>query len=505
MPRYSYTRLSAQDTSFLMFESANQPMHVAAVQILEAGALKTRQGGIDIERYKRAIESVLHRIPRYRQKLGWIPIENRPIWVDDRHFNIDYHIRHSALPRPGGKEELLKLVARLLTRQLDRTRPLWEIQVIEGLDEEHFAVFSKIHHCMIDGASGADISQILMSPSADTEINAPVPFIPRPAPDRRELVRHEIGRRVAEPLRLVRGIREFTRQTENVRDEIGLRVRALREMVGWAFQPASETPMNGDLGPHRRLEWFTHPLDDVKEVRRKLNCTVNDVVLATVAGAVRDYLVRRSVDPGEIDFRVSAPVSVRRDEEKGKLGNHVSSWIVGLPIDESDPLARVKRIREVTAELKESKQALGVEMMMKAAEMAPPTLMSLGSQASSGPINMIVTNVPGPQFPLYILGAKLLETVPLVPLLANTGLGIALFSYDGKLSWGFNADYELIPDLADFQKIVVHAFDELSQAASLRVASAPVEEKAASARPRARRRTRAAAGAAKDSEETPGA
>ncbi len=495
-----YERLSAQDTSFLMFEHANQPMHVAAIQILEAGGLKKKDGGIDVDRYKRAVESVLHRIPRYRQKLDWIPLENRPIWVDDRHFNIDYHIRHSALPQPGGKEELLKLVARLLTRQLDRTRPLWEIQVIEGLDEDHFAVFSKIHHCMIDGAAGADISQILMSPTSDPEIAEPVPFIPRPAPDRRELVRHEIARRLAQPLRLVRGIREFTRQTENVRDEIGLRVRALADLAGWAFQPASETPLNGELGPHRRLEWFTHPLEDVKEVRRKLNCTVNDVVLATVAGAVRDYLIRRGVDPNGIDFRVSAPVSVRKDGDKGKLGNHVSSWIVRLPVDEPDPVARVQRIREVTLQLKESKQALGVEMMMKAAEMAPPTLMSLGSRASSGPINMIVTNVPGPQFPLYILGAKLLETVPLVPLLANTGLGIALFSYDGKLSWGFNADYELIPDLGDFQKILGHAFDELFRAASLRIASLPEEEeKKTPARPRVRRRTRAVS-SAKDPE-----
>ena len=227
----------------------------------------------------------------------------------------------------------------------------------------------------------------------------------------------------------------------------------------------------------------------MKGVRRTLGCTVNDVVLATVAGAVRDYLIRRGVDPAGIDFRVSAPVSVRREEDKGKLGNHVSSWIVRLPVDEADPIARLQRIREVTEELKESKQALGVEMMMKAAEFAPPTLMSLGSRASSGPINMIVTNVPGPQFPLYVLGARLLETIPLVPLLANTGLGIALFSYDGKLCWGFNSDYELVPDLGDFQQFIRKSFEDLARAASLRVAGDADDEPAEPPEP-ARRRPR---------------
>lgn len=480
MPRYAYERLSAQDNSFLLMEKPSVYMHVAGTQIFEAGPLRNPDGGIDIKAVKHSVESVLHLIPRYRQKLKWIPYENHPVWVDDRRFNLDYHIRHTALPRPGNDDQLKKLAGRIMAQLLDRTKPLWEYWVIEGLQGDRFAVVSKIHHCMIDGASGADLAQIMMSLTPDHEPHEVLPYIPRPAPSSAELLRDELARRISLPLAAARSFREFNRQAEDVRYEVVKRAKALASLLPYAIRSASETPLNGQLGPHRRVDWLTMPLAEVKAVRRALGCTVNDIVLTTVAGAVRDYMIRRRVNPDQLDFRVSAPVSVRRDEDRGSLGNKVSSWIIRLPIDRADPIERLEAIYQVTQKLKKSEQALGVEMLMAAAEWAPSVLLSLGSQATSGPINMIVTNVPGPQVPLYMLGSRLLEMFPQVPLLENTGLGVALFSYDGRLFWGFNADPELVPDLAAFVAAIGKSFKQLKETASVR----PAPHRAAETRPR---------------------
>jgi WS/DGAT/MGAT family acyltransferase len=467
MPRYNYERLSAQDNMFLMMERPNVHMHVAATAIFEAGPLRSESGGVDIDRYKQAIEAVLHRIPRYRQKLRWVPLSDQPVWVDDRHFNLDYHIRHRALPRPGNLRQLKDLAAHIMSLQLDRTKPLWEIYVIEGLEDDRFAVISKVHHCMIDGASGSDLATILMSPSPSTEVSEPAPYYPRPAPSPTELVRDELVHTATLPLQATRSIREFSNRVEDMREELGKRARAMGELARWGVVSASETPINGPLSPHRRFEWLETPLDQVKQARRAFDCTVNDIVLAVVTAAFREYLIQRRVDPSTIDFRISAPVSVRTAKEKGKLGNRVSSWIIRLPIADEDPTLQLEAIRAATRDLKSSEQALGVDMIMKAAEYAPSALMSLGAQSSSGPINSIVTNVPGPQFPLYTLGAKLVSMFPQVPLLDNVGIGIALFSYDGTLCWGFNADFELIPDIDEFRRAIERSLARVTKAAGL--------------------------------------
>jgi len=465
LPSYKYERLSAQDNSFLVSEHTNAPLHIAGVGIYERGNVGTRDGGVNIRHIRQFVEGRLHEIPRYRQKLMWIPVEQRPVWVDDPHFNIDYHIRHSALPRPGGMDELKKLTARITTRVLDRSRPLWELWVIEGLEGDRFALVSKIHHCMADGEGGADLVRILHSAKPEAEIAEPRPFMPRQAPSEGELLRDSVWRFAGMPLRALRGLSHFQTEAFDLWEDMGTRVRAFSDMAGLALTRSSETPLNGTLGPHRRIDWLTLPLEEVKTVRRNLGCTVNDVVLATVTGAVRHYLLRRGVDPRQIDFRVSAPVNVRAESEKGAMGNRVSAWILRLPIEFEDPLEWVNRIGETTRELKRSKQSLAVETMMKAAEYAPASLLALGARVASGPINMIVTNVPGPQFPLYTLGAKLQEMNPLVPLLDGTGLGIALFSYDGKLHVGLNAEYELVPDLGAFTAFFAQAFMTLSDAA----------------------------------------
>jgi len=466
MARYTYERLSAQDNSFLLMEQPNVHMHVAATQIFEAEPLRTENGGIDIVSIRRSIESVLHLIPRYRQVLQWIPLASHPVWVDDASFSIEYHVRHTSLPRPGDNQQLKNLAARVMAQQLDRRKPLWEYWVIEGLEDDRFAVVTKIHHCMIDGSSGVDLAQILMSFSRDRELSEPVPYIPRPAPTGSELLTDHVARRLTLPLKVARGIQSLVDEAGSIRDETMVRMKALRDLAGYAISSASATPLNGNLGPHRYVDWLAMDLAEVKAVRRALGCTVNDVVLATVTGAVRNYMMRRRVDPAGLDFRISAPVSVRRDEDRGKLGNKVSSWIVPLPIDRADPLAQLRELNRRTEELKQSQQALGVELLMAAAEWAPAQLMSLGAQATSGPINMIVTNVPGPQMPMYMMGAELLEMYPQVPLLANTGLGIALVSYNGKVFWGFNCDPDLVTDVDVFVQEVRDAFRALCKTAS---------------------------------------
>ena len=471
MARYAYDRLSAQDASFLAAEGPHTPMHVSAIQIFEAGPLR-EEGGIDVEAIRRAYESVIHLVPRYRQKLAWIPIENRPVWIDDPHFQIDYHIRHVALPHPGGLDELKRVASRVMAHALDRNRPLWELWVIEGLSGDRFATVAKTHHCMIDGASGVELAQRLLSPTPTREIADPPPFYPRPTPSGRELLRDEIARRIMMPLRALHGLQAFRAEVDDVRSELGVRLKALGDLASLAWSGVSETPINGPLSPHRRFDWHDMSLDEVKAVRRKLGCTVNDVVLGTVTEAVRRFLLSRGVPPAHIRFRAATPVSVRGESERQAMGNRVSSWMVDLPIAEPDRLRQIEILHRETQHLKDTRQALGVDMLMAAAEVAPMGLMAFGAQMASGPVNTIVTNVPGPQFPLYMLGARMLAMIPQVPLIEGIGLGIALMSYDGRIFWGFTGDYEMLPDLDEFARTIADSFAELARLAGVEVTKA---------------------------------
>ena len=468
MAHYKYDRLSAQDSSFLVFESENAPMHVAGVQIFDAGPLRTASGGIDIERIREATRAVLHLVPRYCQKLASIPYFDHPVWIDDRDFHLDYHIRHTSLPRPGGEGQLRDLVSRLVAQRLDRSRPLWETWVVEGLEGDRFALLTKIHHCMIDGQTGVDLSNILLSPDQDSrgdEVDVPS-YIPRPAPRPRELVWNELWHRATLPLRAARGIRSALAK-EGGLNAIATRARAFSEMASWLLNARSDTPLNGVLSPHRRFDWLTTSLAEAKAIRKAFDCTVNDVVLAVVSGAIREFLLRRHIQPHEINFHVSAPVNVRGTGENSRFGNRVSSWVVELPVGVEDPARRLRLLSERTRQLKESRTALGVELMRSAAEFAPRVVLPVVARASSRPINMIVTNVPGPQFPLYPFGAQMAGSYPLVPLLEGTGLGIALLSYDGKMCWGINADYSMVPDLTAFRAGLERSFSTLRQIAGI--------------------------------------
>jgi diacylglycerol O-acyltransferase len=467
MPRYSYETLSAMDNAFLLAEGPTTPMHVSAIQLFEAGPL-SEDGGIDVTAIRHAYESVLHLVPRYRQKLAWIPLASRAVWVDDPHFQIDYHIRHVALPHPGGLEELKRVASRVLSYPLDRNHPLWELWVVEGLRGDRFATIAKTHHCMIDGASGVEIAQKLFSPTPEVGLPEPHSHIPRTMPSGLELLRDHLQRQATLPLRLVRGMRQMSEEIEDLSAELSTRFSALGELFGKAMSPASDTPLNGTLSPHRRFDWCTLPLADLKAVRKALDCSLNDVVLGTVTESLRRYLKGRQVDVKDLCFRASTPVSVRSEGEKQQMGNRVSSWLLDLPIDESDRVRQIDRLKEKTRELKRSRQALGIDMLMSVAELAPSGMVSVGSRLASGPINTIVTNVPGPQFPLYLLGARLLAMYPQVPLIQGIGLGIALVSYDGRVFWGFTADSELVPDLEDFVASIDESFAELAELAGVK-------------------------------------
>ena len=476
MPIPTYERLTVLDNTFLITESKTNHMHVAGTATYEAGSLRTATGGIDVQRIRSYVESRLHLIPRYRQVLAYTPLEGHPVWVDDQHFNIEYHVRHASLPRPGDEDQLKGLSGRVMSQQLDRSKPLWEMWVVEGLEGgDRFAIVSKVHHCMVDGMASVDLLAVLLTIEPTDHADPPVRWVPRPMPTWWQMLRAEATRRARTPLEAVSDFRQVLVDIRDPRSDIRTMWRAARGMLRSSLRTVSDTPLNKPIGPHRRFDWLVMDLTDVKNVRKRLGGSLNDVVLTTVAGAVQRFLEGRRVYVDFLDFRVMAPVSVRSAEEKGTLGNRVSAWIIDLPLAERDPKKRLLKISETTARLKETKQALGAEMLSRVAEWTPSTLLSLASSMMTRalPFNLVVTNVPGPQVPLYLLGARMLDNYGQVPLTDYLGLGIVLFSYAGKLCWGFNADWDLVPDLRDFVAAVEDAFRELQRLAGVPLTATP--------------------------------
>jgi WS/DGAT/MGAT family acyltransferase len=454
------------DNSFLAIEGPNAHMHVGAVTLFDAGPLRRLDGGIDIERIRDYVDARLHLMPRYRQRLAPVPLGTRLVWVDDDHFNIHYHVRHTSLPRPGDERQLKRLAARIASQQLDRAKPLWEMWIVEGLADGRFALVAKTHHCMIDGLSGVDLLAVLLSPTPEPTVPPAPSWIPRPAPGRVALLTAEWLRRVGEPLALAADLPVTLCHPRQWLGRAVEGVTAIAETLGAAMYSASATPFNQPIGPHRRFDWLQMSLDAVKEVKNRLGGTVNDVVLATVAGALRRFLERRRINPDVLAIRANVPVSLRSEEERGTFGNRIAIWMADLPVGEADPVRRLAAVRATTARLKESRQAMGAEALAAVSEWTSSTLLALAVQLSTRarPFNLVVTNVPGPQIPLYLLGAELRECYPMVNLLANQGLGIALFSYAGALCWGFIADWDLVPDLHELVLAVDASFAELRAA-----------------------------------------
>lgn len=487
-----YERLSMLDFSFLLLEGPNTYMHIAATTIFETGPLATAAGGIDIGRVRRYIASRLHWIPRYRQRLAYVPVEGHPVWVDDDQFEVTYHVRHTSLPRPGSDAQLRELCARLLERPLNRAKPLWEIWVVEGLAERRFALVFKVHHCMVDGLAGLEILAALCSPAADSHIEEPPPWTARPAPTGAELLRGELRRRTQLPLDLLRGLRQAG-VSGDAPSRMRRNLRAAWQLVRDGLHRPAPTPLNRPIGPHRRFDWLVLDLAEVKQIKNHLGGTINDVVLTTVAGGLRRYFEQRQVGLRHLDFRVAVPVNVRPVAERGAGGNRVSVWLMPLPIHERQTLRRLHTVRLASERFKESDQATGAEVLAQAAEWTAGNVLSLGLLVANrdAPFNLIVTNVPGPPIPLYFCGAPMVAAYPLVPLFGNQGLGVALFSYAGKLYWGFNADWDIVPDLEQLVAAFARAFRELHNAAVPRNLSVLPPPLRPTPRRSARRATRA--------------
>jgi diacylglycerol O-acyltransferase / wax synthase len=465
-------RLTAVDASFLHQEGADSHMHIGAVTIFEGPPPRF----VEVAEH---IRSRLHHVPRYRQKLAYPPFESgRPLWIDDASFNIEYHVRHSALPAPGTEQQLHRLAARIVSQQLDRSKPLWECWFVEGLEDGRFALIFKTHHALVDGVSGVDLATVLFDLAPVAEPQPQDPWQPRPEPTNAEL--------------LAAGVAGFAKTTLNVVERTivaatnpAAAVDALREAaegigeVVWAgLNPAPETPLNVEIGPHRRYAVVRNRLDDFRYVKGVLGGTVNDVVLTVVSGALARWLRSRGVRTEGLELRALVPVSIRPKDQRHALGNQIVLMRGPLPVYIRDPVARMRFVKQQMDGLKESKQAVGARVLADVQQMAPPTILAQASrlQFSTRLFNLIVTNVPGPQFPIYMLGRQMLNFFPIAFLPKSHGLAIAIMSYNGAIDFGLLGDYDALPDI---ETIADGIEDGLAQ---LRTAARAKEARAAGAR-----------------------
>jgi WS/DGAT/MGAT family acyltransferase len=466
----TYDRLSVQDRLHLDMENADVHMHLAGAFVFEAGPLTREDGGIDIDRIRELLGARLFLNPRYRQRIATIPVERHPVWVDDPSFNLQYHVRHTRLPHPGSERQFKRLIGRIASQRLDRGKPLWEMWVVEGLEHDRVALVVKVHHCMVDGIAATDLLASLLSPEPEKTLEPPPTWLPRPVPEPRELLDGAVQRRVRAPVAVGRALLRIGRHPGEALERGREVVRSLFAAQAARATPVSKTPFNQPVGPHRRFDGLAFDLDEVKRVKNGLGGTVNDVVLATVAGAVGDFLEQRGITRPEqrkLEFRVACPVNTRPLSHRIEIGNRTSSLIVRLPIAERNPRRRFAAVNETMRGIKAVRQELAVQFAQTLSEWTWPGLYSAiaNLMVERQAANFIVSDVPGPQFPLYLLAARLLEAYPVVPLLPGQGLGIVCFSYSGALFWGFNADWDLMPDLHDFVIAIDRSFRELCDAA----------------------------------------
>ena len=478
MASTAYQRLSALDRSFLVFEDVNVHMHLGGVAIFDAGPLVRPEGGLPIDRIRQHIASRLHLAPRYRQRLAWVPIYNRPVWVDDADLDISYHVRHAALPYPGDDAMLKSLTARVMSEQLDRTKPLWEISIIEGLQGGRMAMLVKTHHAVADGISAFEIFSALVSTTPEATLGEPPPWKPQSAPTPWSLLRDELVYQTTRPLALARDAIEVLRAPNRLLTRASEGMQALWDIFGTGFSRAPGTPLNQPIGRHRRFDWLALDLEEVKAVKNRLGGTVNDVVLTTVVGALRRFLLERGAEVRGLEYRVIVPVSVRGEDERGVVNNRASAWLLTLPVGEPDPRRRFELVAKRTANVKSIRQELAPVLLERAFEYSAPGALTLGMGLLTrlNPYNLIVTNVAGPSQPFYFLGAPLIGGYPQVPLFENQGLSVAIFSYRGTLGWGFNADRELVPDLNRFVKATADAFAELRDVAGVQERRRPAAD-----------------------------
>lgn len=467
-------RMSPLDTSFLHIEDSDRAvsLHIGSIGIFEGPPPAH-------EVLARTMEQRLAQVPRCRQRVEFVPFGlERPLWVDDEDFSVDYHLRRTALPAPAGPAELRRLVGRLMSQRLDRTKPLWEMWVAEGLPDDQWALVTKVHHCMVDGVSGAEILAVLLDMTREPpEVEAP-PWVPEPAPSRRDLLvdaARDLTFDNYERLRLLSA--QIRRPSRMLQQALGLLPGILS--LGGVAASQSSAGLTGPISPHREYAWADAALDDVKRIRKALGGTVNDVVLAAIAGGFRHLLLGRGEEVGpDRVVRTLVPVSVRATRHDGAAAhdgtfdNKISAMFAELPVGLADPVERLDAITTQLSGLKESGQAVAGEALTALSGFAPPALLSLGMRVAarvvrgSGTVHTVTTNVPGPQLPLYTCGRRMLKAYPYVPIVAPLRTGVAIFSYDGAVFFGVTGDREVSRDVDLLASGIEAALAELLAAAT---------------------------------------
>jgi diacylglycerol O-acyltransferase len=438
-------RLTAVDASFLVQEGPVSHMHVGGLSIFEGPPPA-------LEDFLEQLRSRLHLVPRYRQKLASPPLNTgRPLWVDDPNFNLDYHVRQTALPSPGSEEQLMRLTARIFSQQLDRSKPLWETWLVEGLEDNRFALISKTHHALIDGIAGVDLATVMfdLTPVPQQVEHTGQPWQPHPEPGPVDLVAAGVKGLVKTGLDVTTRLAGAAVRPDYTLAAARDAAEGLGEIVWAGLNPAPPTPLNVEIGPHRRFVGVRMRLDDFKRVKNALGGTVNDVVLTVVSGALRGFLRGRGVRTEGLELRALVPVSIRAEQERNQLGNRIAVMRGPLPVYIEDPLERLRTVKKAMDGLKESKQAVGAEVLAGVQNFAPPTILAQASRLnfSTRLFNLIVTNVPGPQFPLYVLGREMQDVFPVAFLPKNHALAVAIISYNGAVNFGLLGDYDALPDI----------------------------------------------------------
>jgi diacylglycerol O-acyltransferase / wax synthase len=465
-------RLSALDASFLYLEQPTTPMHVGAVALF-----KRPRTGLDYEDLLRLIEQRITLVPRYRQKVRHVPASlARPVWVDDPDFDLTYHVRRSALPKPGSDRALNELIARLMSRPLDHTRPLWEMYLVEGLARNRIAVLTKTHQALVDGISAIDIAQVILDVSPTPREDYSQPWTPKREPSSIRLVTDAVTEAWTRPTEVVDNVRAAATDAAATAGKMVDVLGQVAGVVRTAMRRAPGSPLNVSVSQQRRFAVARTELEDYRRVRSAHDCAVNDVVLAVVSGAMRNWLLSRGEPVSSSStVRAMVPLSVRAEPDAvgsggaaldGTLGNRVSSFLVDLPVGEPNAVVRLHQVAHQMRVHTSNGRSVGAETLVAIGGFAPPTLHALGARAASGlskhVFNLVVTNVPGPQVPLYAAGARMLEMFPVVPLAKGQALAIGLTSYDGGVFYGFNADRDAMGDVETLAGMIPESLDELA-------------------------------------------
>lgn len=460
-------RLSGIDASFLYLETPRVHMHVGGLAILDPSGCPG--GRLRFEHLKDLVAERVHMVPRFRQRVQFpaLPL-GRPAWVDDERFDLSFHLRRTALPPPGGRAELAELVGRVFSRPLDRSRPLWELYLIEGLEDGHVAALAKSHHAMIDGISGMDLATVLFDFAPEAQRLTPPPWRPQAAPSRRELLREAATDQVVHPVRTIGEAVGWLRRAPE--DALELAKRTLAGFSSLASAgPTPPGPFNVAVGPNRRFAMAEIGVDEAKAVKNALGGTVNDVILATVAGALHRFLKGRGEKTTGVSLRALVPVSIRDESQRMALGNRVSMFFVDLPVGRMDAGRRLRRVIAATRELKSKHQAVAASALIGLGTWAPPTLHGLAARlvARQRVANLVVSNVPGPQVPLYLAGARQVTTYPVMPLGPTMALSVAVTSLSGVMGFGLTADWDAVPDVEDLAAGILESFEGLKKAAGV--------------------------------------